>query len=158
MKQGLVIGAVAFLAATGGGTYYALKLAPSPRPLPKPLDLSFHPRTREKADSDSVATPDSTAKPDSGKAKPPRAAAVVPTGPDTATAARFKKLAKIILAMKTKEALVIMNPLSDEELEMLFAQLKPKQIAEYLAALPNDRAVRMSRRMLEAKHERKGGH
>ena len=175
MKETLLLGVVAFLVATGGGTWFAAYLSP--------------PRSDRSAPSGRVAAVTGGGKPDAGKRKPdaasakpsaasseaskpsaapsqtsPKTESGTPAQPGQARAVEdtvapaslspakdpkaAKDLGKILVSMKPVQAAKILEKLTDDDIEAIIRQLNPKQVAPLFVALPSERAVSMSRRLL----------
>lgn len=176
MKQTLILALFAFAVAVAGSTWFVTKVMPprgavvdslrdSAAAKPGTIAKATTPAKGNAADSLGAATGgrDST-RADSGAAKPSRAAP--PAGPTQAeiaaaeaeAAVRAKGVGKILAQMKPKEAVDIMAKLSDDEVERILRQLNAKQVAALLPALPGERAGLMSRRLLQPRTGREGGH
>lgn len=158
MKQTLVLALFSFLVSVAGATWFAAYLAP-----PRPVATERTP-TPAKAGAATQPVParpsrDSGAGVDPVKAPgPPPPAPVAPPKADTAgDGTRAKSVAKILAAMKPKAAADIVARLDDDEVDRIVRQLNAKQVAALLAVLPQERAARLSRRLLEPKTGRQGG-
>lgn len=160
MKQLLVLALVAFLAAVAGGTWFSTSLWPDrttasdsvraavtaavpPAPAPAPAAARVEVDT---AGQDSTSAPAVTP-----------AAITQQPAPSPETLAREKTVAKVIAAMKPKDAAGLIANLSDDEVERIVRQLNAKQVAALLTALPQERAARLSRRLLEPRNGNSGG-
>jgi hypothetical protein len=162
VKQTVILGLVAFLAAIGGGTWFAAFLSPPARPAvtaltPRPIEPGprFVPpppgrgktadsSARKPAPKSGAAPVGQPARPDSAAARP--AVRVV----DSAALIRgAKSVAKVVASMKPKDAAGILDKLSDEEVERIVRQMNPKQIAALLTVFPQARAAGLSRKLLE---------
>jgi len=62
--------------------------------------------------------------------------------------ADYTRLAKILVNMKPTEAAAIMGYLADLQVEGVMRSLGPRQAATMLAALPTERAAKISKRLL----------
>jgi hypothetical protein len=148
VKQVLALGAVAFAFAVGGATWFIAFVAPPPLPVaPDSAAVAVvpTPAPRPAPDTGDVAAQDTAARSDSTARKATPAPTVVP--PDDPE--REKAVAKIMAAMKPKEAVSILERMSDEEVEGILRRLNPKQVAALLAVMPGDRAAQLSRRLLK---------
>jgi hypothetical protein len=69
--------------------------------------------------------------------------------PDTAHAEGYQQLGRIFGKMQTADAVKIMAYLGDEDVSRVLGTLNVRQAAALLAALPSERAARLSRRMID---------
>ncbi|MFN0181403.1 MAG: magnesium transporter MgtE N-terminal domain-containing protein [Gemmatimonadales bacterium] len=149
MKQTIAIALVSFLAAVGGSTWYTAYLS-TPRPVPVPLAESGRPASPPSVKPAPAEGP--TAPTDSGSPSVQRSLPAH-SGPSPAELAagveRAKAVAKVVAAMKPKEAIGILERLTDDEVERIVRQLNPKQMAALLGAMPTERAALLGRRLLQ---------
>ena len=82
-------------------------------------------------------------------APPATLGAVVAELPDTAHAEGFQQLGRIFAKMQTADAVKIMGYLDDEEVARVLGTLNVRQAAALLAAMPSDRAARLSKRIIQ---------
>lgn len=148
MKQILALGVVSFAFAVGGATWFIAFVAPPQLPVAPDsaaVALAPPPAPRPARDTGDVAAQDTTTRADSSARKAAPPPVVVPSdNPE-----REKAVAKIMAAMKPKEAVSILERMSDEEVEGILRRLNPKQVAALLAVMPGDRAAQLSRRLLK---------
>jgi hypothetical protein len=153
MKQTIAIALVSFLAAIGGSTWYTVSLSP-PRPVPVTVVSSGPPTSPPSVKPPPAEAP--TAPLDSGSPSVQRSLPAH-SGPSPAELAarveRAKAVGKVVAAMKPKEAIGIMERLTDDEVERIVRQLNPKQMAALLAAMPTERAALLGRRLLQPSTE-----
>lgn len=145
MKETIVLALISFLAAVGGSTWYGAYLAP-PRPeaASRPADTIKASAPVKRID----VAPDSATKVDSAPVRPLPLKGPSPV--DLALRAeRAKAVAKVIAAMKAKDAVAILSQLDEDEVERIARQLNPKQVAALLSAMPAAKAATLGRRLLE---------
>ena len=139
---------VSFLAAVGGSTWYGAFLSP-PRAAAvaatAPAAAAAVPTQLAKAIEPATADPD-TGGVVKKSVEPPRA---LPVPGGAILAERARAVGKVVAAMKPKDAIGILEKMTDDEVERIVRQLNAKQMANLLAAMPPDRAAALGRRLLQ---------
>ncbi|MEN3186378.1 MAG: hypothetical protein ABDK94_04505 [Atribacterota bacterium] len=72
-------------------------------------------------------------------------------GKTVSTPENVYRIAKIYSAMEPQEAVQILEKLSDEEVMVILAVMKERQVAEILKAFPVERAVEIARKMMKGR-------
>jgi MgtE intracellular N domain len=155
VKQVFLLGIVAFAFAIGGATWVSAYLLPPP---PAPVvdstangatasGATVAPTTARARSAPSDTGPPKAGVPDTSSAAA-AAPKVAPAPTRDSMPPNVKTVAKIMVAMKPKDAVSIMARLSDKEVEQILRQMNAKQVAALLAVLPQERAAELSRRLL----------
>jgi hypothetical protein len=150
VKQVLALGVVAFAFAVGGATWFIAFVAPPPLPVAPDsaavaIAVAPPPSPRPGRDTGAIAPQDTAPRADSSARQTRPAPIALPTDDPE----RAKAVAKIMAAMKPKEAVSILERMSDDEVEGILRRLTAKQVAALLAVMPGDRAAQLSRRLLK---------
>jgi hypothetical protein len=162
--RSVIVGLVSFLLSLGGGTGFVMWKAghtPSAGTAADSTvatrDSSVHQKTTDSARHVAVGPPaDSShrpvpASPDSSVAVPRTAQSTpaLPPATDTAKSPESSAtVARILAAMKPKDAQAILAHLDDDQIEGLLRSLPVRQSAAMLSLLESQRAATMSRRLL----------
>lgn len=153
MKQTIAIALVSFLAAIGGSTWYTAYLSP-PRPVSARAASASPPTSPVSITPPPVERPAAPSDSGSASVRPSLPAHSGPSPADLAARVeRAKAVGKVVAAMKPKEAIGIMERLTDDEVERIVRQLNPKQMAALFAAMPTERAALLGRRLLQPSTE-----
>lgn len=156
MKQLVIVGVASFAAGVGGGAWLGIRSPVTHMPATLADSVAV-------ADSAAPADPSPASIPERGPAAGGReASSPAPAAPNTSpasltaaeatteagAAADARLVAKVLGAMKPRDAADILARLTDAEVERILRQLGTRQMAPMLAALPDDRAAALSRRLL----------